>query len=79
VHAAHAGCPLYGDSTYGGPKRVVRTDGSVLGLGRVALHAAWVELPLGGGVRVESPLPDPLLELWSALGGAASGWDQALE
>ena len=79
VHAAHAGCPLYGDPAYGGPKRLVQADGAVLTLRRIALHAAWVELPFLGGVRVESALPAALLELWSALGGAAEDGASALE
>jgi len=79
VHAAHAGCPLYGDPTYGGPKRVVQPSGAVLTLRRIALHAAWVELPFFGGVRVESALPAALQELWSALTGKAGELASALE
>jgi hypothetical protein len=39
----------------------------VLGIDRVLLHAAWVELP--DEVRVVSPLPIELGEIWRALGG----------
>jgi 23S rRNA pseudouridine1911/1915/1917 synthase len=78
VHAAHAGCPLYGDGAYGGPKRLVQPSGAVLSLNRIALHAAWVELPFVGGVRIESALPAALAELWSALGGKAEDLASAL-
>jgi 23S rRNA-/tRNA-specific pseudouridylate synthase len=79
VHAAHAGCPLYGDATYGGPKHLTKPDGAVIALRRIALHAAWIELPFSGGVRVESALPAALHELWSALAGAEEGLASALE
>jgi len=79
VHASHAGCPLYGDAAYGGRKRVTQPDGAVIALRRIALHAAWVELPFSGGVRIESALPAALEELWSALGGSADGLASALE
>jgi 23S rRNA-/tRNA-specific pseudouridylate synthase len=78
VHASHARSPLYGDPTYGGPRTVVHADGSVEALGRVALHAAWVRLPLDGGVRVEAPIPPELESLWKSLGGEASDFDLAL-
>jgi 23S rRNA-/tRNA-specific pseudouridylate synthase len=78
VHAAHAGSPLYGDATYGGPRKIVRTDGSVEALARVALHAAWVHLPLEGGVRVEAPISPEIVALWHSLGGADSDFDLAL-
>jgi 23S rRNA-/tRNA-specific pseudouridylate synthase len=78
VHAAHARCPLYGDAMYGGPKRAVRPDGAVVTLRRIALHAAWLELPFSGGVRVESALPAELIELWEALGGSAVDGEAAV-
>jgi 23S rRNA pseudouridine1911/1915/1917 synthase len=78
VHASHAHSPLYGDPTYGGPRTMVRADGSVEALGRVALHAAWLRLPLEGGVRVEAPVPAELERLWTSLGGQASDFDLAL-
>jgi 23S rRNA pseudouridine1911/1915/1917 synthase len=78
VHSSHAGSPLYGDASYGGPRKIVRTDGSVEALGRVALHAAWVRLPLEGGVRVEAPIPPELVALWEALGGRAEDFEVAL-
>ncbi len=78
VHAANAGAPLLGDRTYGGPRRLTQPDGSVRALDRIALHAAWVELPLDGGVRLEAELPPALSELWTALGGAPADLEHAL-
>jgi 23S rRNA-/tRNA-specific pseudouridylate synthase len=75
VHAAHAGCPLLGDATYGGMRRLVSQGGSVILLDRIALHAAWVEVPLAAETfRVEAPTPDDLVAIWTALGGAPSAW-----
>jgi 23S rRNA-/tRNA-specific pseudouridylate synthase len=79
VHASHARSPLYGDPTYGGPRNLVQSDGSVEALGRVALHAAWIHLPLEGGLRVEAPVPEGLVTLWESLGGQASDFERALE
>ncbi len=78
VHSSHARSPLYGDPTYGGPRTIVRPDGSVDALGRVALHAAWVRLPLESGVRVEAPIPTELETLWVSLGGQPSDFELAL-
>ncbi len=74
VHASHAGVPLLGDSTYGGPARLVLAGGRVLALRRIALHAARVIVPRARGAPlcVVSPVPDDLRELWSSLGGEAS-------
>jgi 23S rRNA-/tRNA-specific pseudouridylate synthase len=80
VHAARANAPMFGDGAYGGPQRLVLANGSVRALGRVFLHAAWVELALGRErLRVEAPLPDELVTLWSDCGGAAEAWQRALE
>jgi 23S rRNA pseudouridine955/2504/2580 synthase/23S rRNA pseudouridine1911/1915/1917 synthase len=82
VHASHAGAPLVGDADYGGLTRITRPDGSILAPGRIALHAARVILPGRGGggsaLQAEAPIPDALASLWSALGGAASDWAEAL-
>jgi 23S rRNA-/tRNA-specific pseudouridylate synthase len=80
LHAAHAGVPLLGDATYGGPGRLVLAGGAVRPLERVALHAAWVELELAGErLRVVAAPPADLLALWSELSGAASSWAEALQ
>jgi tRNA pseudouridine32 synthase/23S rRNA pseudouridine746 synthase len=80
VHAAAAHTPLLGDTTYGGPRRLLGADGSVHSVPRVALHAAAVELVHAGQpLRVEAPFPADLLALWESLGGAAAVWQQAAE
>jgi 23S rRNA pseudouridine1911/1915/1917 synthase len=45
LHASHAGAPLLGDRTYGGPSRVTLPSGRVIALDRIALHAARVSVP----------------------------------
>jgi len=70
VHAAHAGCPLLGDRSYGGAARLVLDDGSVLALRRAMLHCARVVLPhpqAGPPLRFEAPLPADMQHLWHAL------------
>jgi 23S rRNA-/tRNA-specific pseudouridylate synthase len=80
VHAAHAGCPLYGDAAYGGPVRVTSTHGSVTAIARIALHAAWVEVPSQfGELRVEAEIPEDLAAIWTACGGATTQWALALQ
>ena len=80
VHAAHAGCPLWGDRAYGGPTRFVASSGAVLGVERIALHAAWVEVPLAGNgnLHVEAPIPGDFQAIWTACGGDPSAFAGAL-
>lgn len=75
VHAAHAGAPLLGDRTYGGPSRVTLPSGRVLALDRVLLHCARVAV---AGLDASAPVPDDLRALWLALGGDAGAWDIAV-
>ncbi len=79
VHAAHAGCPLLGDASYGGSRRLVTDRGSVVALDRIALHAAWVEVPISRTewLRFEAPPADDLVAIWTTLGGAPSAWTTA--
>lgn len=78
VHASHAGMPLLGDRTYGGPTRLTLKTGRVLPIDRVALHARWVELPVAGSARrFEAEVPPELAALWRALGGDDAAWDTA--
>jgi 23S rRNA-/tRNA-specific pseudouridylate synthase len=73
IHAAHHGYPLLGDGRYGGPTRVVRTDGSVLYIRRMMLHAYRLTIPWESQTwTVACPPPDDLVGLWSSLGGNAS-------
>lgn len=80
VHAAHAGCPLWGDAAYGGPNRLVASSGAVVEMSRIALHAAWVEVPLPDGtlLRAESPPPSDFAAIWSAVGGDLAAFAAAL-
>jgi len=75
VHASAAGAPLVGDRDYGGPRSFTSEDGRVVALDRIALHAARVSVD---GVRADAPVPDALAAVWSALGGHAEAWDEAL-
>jgi 23S rRNA-/tRNA-specific pseudouridylate synthase len=75
VHASHAGAPLLGDRTYGGPTRATLPNGRVLAFDRIALHAARVTL---GETVIESPVPEKLRALWVALGGEGEAWEKAL-
>jgi 23S rRNA-/tRNA-specific pseudouridylate synthase len=79
LHASHAGAPLLGDRAYGGPTRITLPNGRVLGLARIALHAARVVVPLERGeLEAISPVPEALAELWGALGGDEEAWARAL-
>ena len=81
VHAAHAGCALYGDAAYGGPVRLISDRGSVTAIDRIALHAAWVEVPdeEDATFRIEAEAPADLVAIWIACGGPASAWALASE
>jgi 23S rRNA-/tRNA-specific pseudouridylate synthase len=80
VHAAHAGCPLWGDGAYGGPTRVIAANGAVAEMPRIALHAAWVEITWESDapLRVEAPLPPDFEAIWGAVGGGPSAFAAAL-
>ncbi len=80
VHAARAGLPLLGDVAYGGARRLVAADGSVLACPRVALHCAVVLVPApDGALRVfRSEWPADLAALGAAVGLVAPSGD-ALE
>jgi RluA family pseudouridine synthase len=77
VHAANARVPLVGDGSYGGPVRMTLAGGRVVEPKRIALHAARVLVPdaRGGILVATSPVPDALVELWSALGGESGAWE----
>ncbi|MBX3209169.1 MAG: RNA pseudouridine synthase [Labilithrix sp.] len=79
VHASDAGAPLVGDRDYGGPGRIVLTNGRILAPARVALHAARVVVPGERGlVEARAPVPAELTETWRALGGDDEAWERAL-
>jgi 23S rRNA pseudouridine1911/1915/1917 synthase len=69
VHSAAHGAPLLGDRAYGGLSRLTVASGSVRALDRIALHAAWVELPLSEPLRFQADVPRELAAIWSDFGG----------
>jgi len=72
VHAAHAGCALLGDRPYGGPTRIVLSDGSVVTPRRVMLHCTRVTIPNprgGPALSFEARPPADMQRLWESLGG----------
>jgi len=73
IQAAAAGAPILGDKRYRGVQRVVAGNGSVVGLTRVMLHAARVELTDvdGRAWRVVLPPPHEVTELWTLVGGSS--------
>ncbi|HKO53979.1 MAG TPA: pseudouridine synthase, partial [Polyangiaceae bacterium] len=77
VHCAAHGLPLLGDRAYGGASRFTSDSGAVTALDRIALHAAWVELPLSAPFRVESPTPAFLLDIWRAFAGDSAAFEDA--
>jgi 23S rRNA-/tRNA-specific pseudouridylate synthase len=79
VHAAHAHCPLWGDAAYGGMTRLVSQQGTVTDVGRIGLHAAWVEVPLPRGrtFRCEAPLPAEFEVIWTGTGGDPAAFARA--
>jgi 23S rRNA pseudouridine1911/1915/1917 synthase len=79
VHAAHAGAPVIGDRTYGGPARITLASGRVVEPRRIALHAARVVVPdeHGSALAVLAPIPPDIADLWLLLGGAPDAWQAA--
>jgi len=85
VHASHARAPLLGDRDYGGPVRMTLPTGAVIGVSRIALHAAEVQIvppELEGGrggppLVVSAPIPPALERAWRELGGAPEAWNTA--
>jgi 23S rRNA-/tRNA-specific pseudouridylate synthase len=69
VHCAAHALPLLGDRAYGGASRLISETGAVTALDRIALHAAWVELPLSEPLRIEAPTPVWLLDIWRQFRG----------
>jgi 23S rRNA-/tRNA-specific pseudouridylate synthase len=65
VHARRAGCPIVGDRTYGGARRIARSDGEVIAIPRVLLHCA--QLALEGGPTVRSQVPEDFTRCWESL------------
>lgn len=77
VHCAAHALPLLGDRAYGGAARLILASGAVQALDRIALHAAWVELPLAEPRRFEAATPAFLLRVWADFGGSAVAFESA--
>ena len=77
VHASAHALPLLGDRAYGGASRIIHETGTVMALERIALHAAWVELPLPSPLRIEAETPTFLLDIWRAFSGEAQAFAAA--
>ncbi len=77
IHAGAAGTPLLGDAEHGGSRRVVLSDGRVLAIPRVALHARQIDVTIGGRKEwtVTAEIPEDLVSLWVALGGRSGDVD----
>ena len=55
VHLRELGCPLLGDTRYGGPALLTRPDGLRIDCARPLLHAFTLQL---AGLRLLAPLPE---------------------
>jgi 23S rRNA-/tRNA-specific pseudouridylate synthase len=82
VHASAASAPILGDRHYGGPKRLVLSDGRVLRIKRVMLHCLQLVVPdlvNGGAVTLSAEPPVDMRNLWSGLGGSEAAFDPSNE
>jgi 23S rRNA-/tRNA-specific pseudouridylate synthase len=79
VHCAAHALPLLGDRAYGGVSRLISPSGSVTALDRIALHAAWVELPLAQPLRIHALTPPWLLGIWQQFSGTEAAFAGARE
>ena len=77
VHCAAHALPLLGDRAYGGASRMITESGAVTALDRIALHAAWVELPLPQPLRIQALTPPWLLDIWRAFQGNEADFTRA--
>lgn len=81
VHAMTAGCPLLGDTSYGGTKRVTLSNGRVLSARRVMLHCAQLRIPDvagGGDLDLRLPPSEDFASLFTSLGGPSAALTDAL-
>lgn len=75
-HAAALRTPLYGDKKRRGPASVTASDGRVVALDRILLHAFRASLPQGSTrVEIRSPIPAALVDTWATLDGDAAAWE----
>ncbi len=66
AHCERAGCPILGDRTYGGARRITGADGAVFAISRVLLHCT--EVSIEGGPTVRLNPPDDFDRAWNAAG-----------
>jgi len=79
VHAAAAGWPLFGDSSYGGERRWTRSDGRVVSMRRCALHCGRLRITSSLGLLdLTLPPPDDFVRAWRGLGGDDDAIEAAL-
>lgn len=81
VHAMAAECPLLGDTSYGGTKRVTLANGRVLSARRVMLHCAQLRIPdvaSGGDLDLRLPPSEDFASLFASLGGSPGAVTDAL-
>jgi 23S rRNA-/tRNA-specific pseudouridylate synthase len=74
VHCAKAGHPILGDTSYGGPARVVLEGGRVVTPRRTLLHCARLSIPdleRGAMLELAEEVPEDVARTWAALGGDA--------
>lgn len=74
VHASAAGCPLAGDTAYGGDKRITLGNGRILTAGRAMLHCAAFRMPDPASdsdrvIELALDCPADMIALWRAAGG----------
>ena len=77
-HLASLRSPLFGDRKLRGPTSVTASDGRVIALERILLHAARVVLRAGAvsdaPIEISAPIPQALREAWRMLDGADDAW-----
>lgn len=83
VHASAAGCPLAGDTAYGGTRRLTLPSGRVLSAERTMLHCAAFVMPdpsrPGRALALSLAPPDDLAALWRGAGGDPAALALALD
>lgn len=79
IHAARSGFPILGDRRYSGPSLLARSDGRVMAVGRIALHASFCRVRCGDGTdwRIVCPPSEDFARIWTRLGGTRQDWANA--
>jgi len=79
IHAARSGFPILGDRRYSGPSLLARSDGRVIAVGRMALHASFCRVRCSDGKdwTIVCPPDQDFSSIWRQLGGAKQDWSNA--